>query len=334
MINLCFVTDNGYAMPTGVTIFSIYKNRNPQNDYVLYVLCKDVNDENKNKFMQLNERGFQIKLVDCDNEDYSDLYIPGIPATPTSIYKFFIPNILSNVDKVLYMDGDIIVTRDLKELYELDIENNYIGAVKDSNGLQRKKYRKRDYSYINSGVMLMNLKKMRQDDVPSKLIDYRKNGYNKLMDQDTFNFVLRGRIKLLPFKFNTQLNIISGTVMIKENYNLNNIIDYWKIDCSINTIEDILNSSYILHYTTAKPWKYYDGYGNDLWLFYYYRSQYGNVNIIRTSYHINKLVSTKAYKIGYMLSVPIKKIKNVFKNREKKKYDKFLRLFYTKRENL
>lgn len=329
-MNICFVTDDGYAMPTGITIFSIYKNRNPKIKYEIYVLCKNVSKENKQKLLELNQKNFNIEIIDCDNEDYSNLSIDGIPATPTSIYKFFIPNILSKEDKVLFLDGDIIVTSDLCELYNTPFENNYICGVRDSIGLFNKKYCDGNYTYINSGVMLMDLKKMRQDNIPNQLIEYRKTGYNKFMDQDAFNYVLKGKIKQISFKYNTQLNVLSTALMLNKGYNVKNFINYWQIKENPKTIDDIFNNANILHYTRAKPWKYYDGYGNDLWLYYYYNSQYANTKIIRDSYNIKKIVSTKTYKISYLLSLPKKIINGLFKNSDRRKQERFLEQFYNK----
>lgn len=331
MINLCFVTDDGYAMPTGVTIYSIYKNRNLKNKYAVYILGKDISDENKNQLKKLDCENFKIHLIDCVGEDYSNLYLPGIPATPTSIYKFFIPNILSDIDRVLYLDGDIIVKNDLEELYKLNLGDNYIGAVKDSIGLSNKKYLDGNYSYINSGVMLMDLDKMRRNDIPNKLLEYRKTGYNKFMDQDAFNYVLKGKILQLPFKYNTQLNVISTAIGLNRDYTVENIVKYWKITEDVASFSDIFNHSLILHYTRAKPWKYYDGYGNDLWLFYYYNSQYGDTSILRESYHIKKIVSTKTYKLSSFLSSIKKNILKVLKSLKKSKQNEFLEQFYSKK---
>ena len=108
MINLCFVTDEGYSMPTGVTIYSILENKKENTEYNIYILCKDVSDRTKKMLSKLDREGFKLFFIDCNKDDYSDLYIEGIPATPTSIYKFFIPNILNDLDKVLYLDGDMV----------------------------------------------------------------------------------------------------------------------------------------------------------------------------------------------------------------------------------
>lgn len=327
-INLCFITDDYYAMPTCVTISSILKSKKQSTICNVYILCKDVSENKKNKFLELDSESLFIKIIDMNGkEDFSKYKKEGIPATPTAMYKFFIPEILKDLDKVLYLDGDIIVQKDLEELYNCDIGSNYIGAVKDTNGLDYHSLRNSNYKYFNSGVMVMNLKKMRQDDMPQKLLEYRKNGYNKLMDQDTFNFVLKGNVLLLPFEYNTQMNTLSSELQGLKNYNVTNFKKYWKISNEISNIREIYEEATILHYTTAKPWKFYDGYGNDLWLKNYINSPYGDENLYRESYYISRIINSSTYKIGKRMTYVYKFIKKLIYNQQSKKYKKFLTNF-------
>ena len=327
-INLCFITDDYYAMPTCVAISSILKNKKESTIYDIYILCKDVSEYKKNKFMELNTDTVIIKNIEMDtSEDFSKYKIEGIPATPTAIYKFFIPSILKDLDRVLYLDGDIIVQKDLEELYSFNIGNNYIGAVKDTNGLDYKFFEKKDYKYFNSGVMVMNLEKMRQDNISDRLLEYRKNGYNKLMDQDTFNFILKDSVFLLPFKYNTQMNTLSSEVQKYKNYSVPNFKRYWDIVEIAENIREIYENAIILHYTTAKPWKFYDGYGNDLWLENYIGSPYGENEIYRESYYITKIINSSTYKIGKIITCPIRYFKKFFSNKKNRKYKKFLKNF-------
>ena len=136
---------------------------------------------------------------------------------------------MNKLDRIIYLDGDIIVQEDLEELYNCNIGDNYIGAVKDTNGIDYDFFGKKIYKYFNSGVMIMNLEKMRRDKISKKLLEYRKCGYNKLMDQDTFNFVVKDAVTLLPFKFNTQMNTLSGKLIKNHNYNIKNFKKYWNI---------------------------------------------------------------------------------------------------------
>lgn len=319
-INVCFVCDDGYAMPTCVTIYSMLKSKKEDNFYNIFILCKNVSEQKQSKFMELNTEKFKINIINIEEkEDFSKYKIDGIPATPTAIYKFFIPEILGKTDKVLYLDGDIIVQKDLENLFKIDINNYYIGAVKDSIGFD---YKFNDCKYFNSGVMLLNLNKMRQEKVSEKLIEYRKNGFNKLMDQDTFNYVFNQNTLLLPFEYNTQINKISYVLMYDKKRSFEKLKEYWNISNNINSANQVMENATIIHYTTAKPWKFYDIYYSDCWFKNYIESPYGQENLCRNSFYSFKILNSTTYKIGSSILYTPRKIKSLINSIKEKKYKK------------
>lgn len=337
-INMCLVCDNGYVMPTVVAIYSVKRSiQDKNNKYNIYVLCKGVTEENLKKFSDLEEDYFKVNVVNVEEkEDFSSYKIEGISATPTSIYKFFIPEILSNLDKILYIDGDIIVKKDLSSLYSTDVEEYYVAAVKDSNGLDYGFNDYDNYRYFNAGVMLLNLKKMREDKTAEKLLDYRKNGFNKLMDQDALNYVLKDKCLLLPFEYNTQMNKIFFVLMNDNKKNFDEMKKYWNISNDVSKIRDIVDNAYVLHYTTVKPWKFYDIFYSDIWYRNYIESPCGVDEIVRESYSLHRVYNSKTYKIGNAIVNIPKGIKTFFanmingNNKILKKYKTFLCNFYNK----
>ncbi len=294
-IDICFLTDDGYAMQTCIAITSILKTKKDNIFYNIYILCNKVSNDNLKKFEELDKKNLKINIIKLKNNDeYIKYDIKDIPASTTAIYKFNIPQILNKLDKVLYLDGDIIVHNDLSELFNYDIGNNYVGAVKDTAGLSKSLFKlfiKKNIFYFNSGVMIMNLKKMREDKVTELLIDYRINGYNELMDQDALNYVLHNKVCELPFKFNTQL------MFEWINNNIQQLKEYFKITSDLKTAKDIMNNAVITHYSgKKKPWKHCDGPEHDLWIYYYYISPYKEYMIDRTineKNNLNKKINSK-----------------------------------------
>ena len=140
IINICFLTDDSYAMPTGVAIKSLCESKNKNTVYNIYILAIDVSSKNKRIFESMGEENVSIKIIQLKNE-YEGHSIDGISATPTAMYKFRIPDILASVDRIIYLDGDIIVKTDLSNLYNFDICDNYIGAVLDINGVLKHHYK-------------------------------------------------------------------------------------------------------------------------------------------------------------------------------------------------
>lgn len=307
-VNLCFVLDDGYSLPTCVAIASALYSKNPETNYAVYLLCNQVTQENRDKFLELNRKDFLIKFVDVDTkEDYSYLKIDTISATPTSICKFFIPEILKTLDKVIYLDGDVIVTKDLTELFEIDLQDNYVAAVKDLCGIDHSDYKKDDFRYFNSGIMLMNLRKMRYDGMPRKLLDYRLNGYNDMMDQDALNYVLKEHTVIIPLKYNTQINLLSQIGQTKSKvFNLQATKAYYGLSSDCDA-EKILSDAVVIHYATSKPWKYYDLYGNMIWEKVFNMSPYKNTQLSRKSL----LAESTTFRVGQKILSPFVKIKSL-----------------------
>ena len=132
---------------------------------------------------------------------------------PLACIRCWFPDILKDLDKVIYLDIDILVRKPLDELWNLDIENYYIAAVEDLNirlfwqscfvGIEEEEY-------INSGVLLMNLKKMRQDNLVKKMKFLLTTVELKFLDQDALNIACNKKIYYIDTRFNS--SYISGEV--------------------------------------------------------------------------------------------------------------------------
>ena len=122
-----------------------------------------------------------------------------------------LPTILpKEIDKVLYIDGDIICLDSLKELWETPLENFSAAAVPDMRCndirvLNRLSFNRAD-DYFNAGVMLINLDWWRKNDIQNKSIKFISENRDicKFHDQDALNVVLHGTIQTLSIRFNLQ----------------------------------------------------------------------------------------------------------------------------------
>jgi lipopolysaccharide biosynthesis glycosyltransferase len=110
--------------------------------------------------------------------------------------RFLIPLLKSEIDKAIYLDSDLIVLKDIKKLYSIDLENKPIGAVPHFL-----KYKKNPY--FNSGVLLIDCKKWRQERYIDKLLELGKNYKNGAFpDQDILNDCFKNNYKILDNQFN------------------------------------------------------------------------------------------------------------------------------------
>ncbi len=162
----------------------------------------------------------------------------GTHFSEANYFRLVLPNLLPFLDKVIYLDSDTLVLGDIQELWKIDVTNFYLAAV---NSLNSKKNILRlkisSSQYINSGVMLMNLKKMRNDKVSDAFLSLIKNTNIKLLnvDQDVINLSLDKGVKLISRKWNLELRNDMGT-----HYE--------------SSVKKVINPV-ILHFLTSdKPW--------------------------------------------------------------------------------
>lgn len=130
--------------------------------------------------------------------------------TMTATYRLFAPFILKDLDKVIYLDCDILVLDDIKKLWERDVK--YIGGVID--GLYKHNAQKNDlhHTYINSGVMVLNLKNLKKLNYLERIEQTQNGEYNiGLLDQDIINIAFEKEIELLPEVWNVPAKIYSET---------------------------------------------------------------------------------------------------------------------------
>ncbi|MGN1105557.1 MAG: glycosyltransferase family 8 protein [Huintestinicola sp.] len=278
-IPVVFITDEGYIVPTIVAMQSIIDNKNADTAYRFYILADELSEKSKAMIESLNSDMIETKIILSSIEKYNNIH-QGVEnsycqATETALLKFDIPDLI-NEDRIIYLDGDLICLKDLTELYNTDLEGNWLAAVTDSG----KAYTGRDFvkecpTYFNSGVMIMDLENMRKNQVGRELYDIKKNMTDsKLMDQDVFNTFFMNRVKLLPIRYNfLYINLLRA----QENGNL-----------EINKLNDLFSTNYpnlssiyedaaIIHFASKnKPWKDVNVTLHDVWMHYYENSPAGN----------------------------------------------------------
>lgn len=226
MMNIFFCVNNAYADKLLVTIISILEN-NLEQKIAFYVLSSDFSDNNKILIQDTLKkyRNFKIKYLNVDKKifDNSNLKNNIKYISLETYYRYIIADIVPDINKALYLDADLIVNGRLNEFYDIDIENNYCAGVKDKF-IEEIDYKNTlgmssDEIYINAGVMLLNLGKLRKDHMSTKLLNNTIKLAEQIeyQDQDIINITFRGGIKEVDSKYNfTSSNVIREKQKIKE----------------------------------------------------------------------------------------------------------------------
>lgn len=207
---VCCVDDN-YVPYCGVMLASVLEN-NREEHIVVHVLDNALTDRGRESLRGIVERkyGQQICFYPLSS-DWQDSF----PSTSsyvslTTYCKLFISAILpASVDKVLYLDCDIIVVGALRDLWNRDLSGKAMAAVKDAHrGLEEDCRRLgidwQTEGYYNAGVMLLNLDYLRDTHFLERAMDFVASHASGLIyhDQDVVNGVLHGHILPLPPRYN------------------------------------------------------------------------------------------------------------------------------------
>ena len=124
--------------------------------------------------------------------------------TYISFARCYLADILTDVDKILYLDLDVFFEKDISELWNIDISNYAIAGAVDVNYKEHNApYIDNPNAYINSGVLLMNLKYIREHDYTKQMHKLLNTWKLKYPDQDVLNMVCKGHIKYLSHKWNS-----------------------------------------------------------------------------------------------------------------------------------
>ena len=228
MIHICFGlrdADGRYSKFTGTAMLSLFENSSapPQSTCIHILHDNTLTQDNREKFIYLAGQYHQlVKFYNveelCRNEIKNvERVLQYTQYSVGAMYRLFVSHILPReVEKIIYLDSDIVVNLDIVELWRIELGDKIFGAVTaflNKSGIQEAlEYPPlcqngvvKHEDYFNSGVLIMNLTLLRNEKklLPNWLKVLEKNPqYGKLADQDTLNYYFSTRILKLPLKFN------------------------------------------------------------------------------------------------------------------------------------
>ncbi len=248
-INISLSTDDNYFNYAFVTIASIVKSSSIDNQYNIIILEQRIDEIKKQTLIDWisDYPNFNVEFINMDNyEHIVTNYKKLNNLSNAAYYRLFLHEVLKDFEKILYLDCDLIVRKDISELYNTDISNYCLAGVKDDGVLyyfskmpEFIEYMTNiglsDYNnYFNSGVLLMNLELIRNGNYSERLLEIAIKNDQFFNDQNVLNVVFEGNVLYVDDKWNYQAS--NGEIVMQRGYNM--------------------DESFIIHFCASdKPWK-------------------------------------------------------------------------------
>lgn len=243
--------DNDYAMPLSVTIRSALENLGSNRKILLFIIDGGISERNKLRISKsLNTEKCEIRWVSKPEASavhnvllrQNAQFTGSTKFSNITLYRLLIPDLIpEGFTKAIYLDCDLVITEDLDKLWDLDIAENYLLAACTKNirvvshprGLVNWKelgFAEGD-KYLSAGVLVLNLKKWRSNNMSSKALDYieENHQYIRGMDNDVLVAIVRDEWGELDLR--------------------------WNSTEARNMTQEEVDDAFILHYTSPeKPW--------------------------------------------------------------------------------
>lgn len=259
--------NEAYAHVAAACLQSIISCASKEFNYEIFILGNKVSAKSLSRYNDMvNEyRNITVIYIEINNLIAIESFRSSQYFSAETYFRLFIPKIFSNFYKVIYLDVDMIVNKDLSNLMSIELNNSSIAAVQcyvmqsfienkissslETGALEAGEYLKNVLKlnnskyYIQAGLIVFNIKKLNESNFVNRAIDELKNNY-WFLDQDIINKILDCDVKLLPYNW----NVLHG------NNNVDALTDLLPQKIKMKYIE-ARDNPYIVHYAgPEKPW--------------------------------------------------------------------------------
>lgn len=287
-IKIAFVTDNNYFDYMFVAIESLITNNKDKNKINFYIIDMGIAQSNINK---IQKRYFKFENITFEfikiDQKKLEKYNIKTHVSSAAYAKVYISNLI-NVDKVIYLDCDLVVIEDILKLWNMFDNTTSIKAVWNPFYNYDNEYLGVDHKSktFNSGVMLLNLDLIRKKDTTTKLVNFLNDNHNKtkLHDQAAFNAIFKDEWQEIDLHWNCQVSMLQNS--------------YSKLNISKNTYYRLYRNASIVHFTSnSKPWLYRNSHPYKKTYLKYHKRIFGNINY--TDVNIKSTLQKIKEKITY-----------------------------------
>lgn len=263
--DIAIASDNTYAMLLATVMMSfVINNRDTDFSYYVHVLDDNISEQNKTKIIEsFDEFGIQIIFYSVSKIS-EELKIKGINGYGidnglTAYARLFLPDIVGEeVERILYLDCDMVVRGNLRELYEMDLQGMSFAAVMDPiiDGYRHYLGIKDDEIYINTGMLLIDCERWRKNQCTDRVMNVmlKEHPFFHYVDQDAINMSLQGEYILVHPKYNLLATMMTWSYETCMKVDGRNPEHYYEKEI----VDEALKQPIIVHIVNnrlGRPWQ-------------------------------------------------------------------------------
>ena len=272
IIPVVLTTDSNFVPYTGVTLYSLIKNTTSKFNYDIIIIHDgSLTKSDRIRLFNLScgYSNISIRFYDISLQIQNLNLVSKLEhVSKATFFRYFIPEVMPDYNKVIYLDTDIIIRKDISEMLNIDIGNNYLAGCHDIIIMQIitgepeyidyfKNTLKMDNphdNYMQAGVLIFNIPPMKKNNISLKMIEEASKGIYRFSGQDPMNVACRGKIHFLPLTWNF-------TNFIRTSWSLRHIPSKYR-----NIFQETSKDPAIIHYAShQKPWNTHSSYLSEVW---------------------------------------------------------------------
>ena len=257
LIHISYSLDNGIVYPTFVSMVSGLENTNSNNSLLVYhlLLSHDFNTSKIEIFDSL-KKNYTVKINYYLIPNMFSYLRKWGKGTECIYYKIILPIMFPDLKRIIYLDGDTLIRKDISEMYNSPFNDNYILGFPFYMSHVMNKFGIKATHYINGGCLLFNIEKIRKDkkDVDLLQFTFKKNRRLGFLEQDSINYIFYPNIGFLPLKF--------GIYMIGNKYTFKSLIKYSKTTINMTEGYEAVADPGLVHFSCCWPKVWQNGTKN------------------------------------------------------------------------